>query len=770
MGRTEAEAKREEVALSALEGGEVEADSPVPLIDQVLAQYQIEKSGRIAPVAAAGESGAGQPQGQAEAEVAPAGAKTDAETDAKTFHKATDKPAVKPIDNATDKTTDTPGESFKNAKEEGAADELKVVDYGQGERYVGDFSIRRDVRPSRYVSSGGESVRDIARKHLGPGATEEDVKKHAQEIAIVNMAVAGMSDEYVAKKGDFINLPGHTKDGAIVYRDYRGTTVSVTEDGAVTFKHTDGTGHVLKGNEGGGYTKKYFGPKPEDNYTVRINEKGVAESNDRVDPNHRKAADLNSERERLDAIADKTVLLTKERRAMRQDMEAFEKRARQSGLSDKEVAQFYAEVSRILELKGNKPMTDRERVRLALGTIRGAAEPTSNDQGDYATCQTSVVENRLYNKEPSAVARALADVATTGKFVAADGTVVKLEANDLRAHGQAALNAERGTWVRTYASQIYQVTAINALHTRNNELKIPPGGMRWVQGRQNGDDNGERLMDFSKIPPKLVSRLPDDAGYPDGVAEMQYLMSGRWEPETVLSSVTYARMTDGRAQKTNVIDTKENLQAQLEKLHAEKKYPLPLVVHANSDPILATRKPQYVPLNGKADANRYLSDVHILNVLDYNPKTGEIKLDNQWSNKGDFIDKPLTVDQLWGAMNRPTAMQWLDRLDAKRPGMSPDEYAAHLKAIMQASIYHWAVEKEAAGLPYDQDDMRKSLERFNRTVSRLDPKYGQPAKSAVDEMLAAWEKDKADQKAQEEELRRQQDQLKAQNPTTPNPN
>lgn len=101
-------------------------------------------------------------------------------------------------------------------------------------------------------------------------------------------------------------------------------------------------------------------------------------------------------------------------------MQEFIKTAKKNGLPESEVAQTFAEVSRILEANGpSQPMTSRERARLATGIMRGAAYPESGNQGGHNTCTLQVMENRGYAREPSTNARILADVATSGKFVAA---------------------------------------------------------------------------------------------------------------------------------------------------------------------------------------------------------------------------------------------------------------------------------------------------------------------------------------------------------------
>lgn len=622
---------------------------------------------------------------------------------------------------------------------------LKFLKFGNATIPV-ELGIKLDVQPTKYVSPGGEKLSDIARRHLGPTAKASDVEAYTRELIIANFDNFPGDDEFRTTRGQTINLLGHTRDGSVIYKDWRGATLTINAaDNTATFRNPDHTGHTVTSGTDGGYTKKYFGPRPEDNYTIVMSKDDLVVSNDRIDPNHREAGDLDSERSHLAAAADKTILLRKENAEFHADMKQFEERAKQAGLSDKEVAQTYAEVSRILELRGTTPLTDRERVRMALGIMRGAAEPTSNDQGDYNTCQVTVIENRLYMTQPSAVARTLADIAARSQFVAYDGTVVKMDPSDLRAHGQAALNEPRGTWVRTYASQVYQLAAINAFHTFANESKVPPGEVRYRQEAKGpGDDNGERLYDYSKVPGEVIGHVPGDVGYPNGTARALYLMSGKWAPETILTGKAYAAMTPGLSDQTNIIGGPQQLATQLKRLHDGGKLPATIVVHVNSDPLLPKRKPERVPLVGKAEWSRYLSDVHIINIIGYDEKTGAVQLDNQWSNKGDFIATPLSVDQVWTAMNRPSWDTWVDRLEAKRPAMTQEQFAAQLGAIMKAAVYQWSNQQEEYGVPHDRQDEANVRARFNKLISELPPKIGAPVRQETSVLLEAWDKEMAE--------------------------
>lgn len=86
-------------------------------------------------------------------------------------------------------------------------------------------------------------------------------------------------------------------------------------------------------------------------------------------------------------------MLPNESEKLKRDMQTFEARAKRDGISSEEVARTCRDLAHVLELKGNVPLSQRERVRLVNGAMANAAEPTSNDQGKYSTCQITTIES-----------------------------------------------------------------------------------------------------------------------------------------------------------------------------------------------------------------------------------------------------------------------------------------------------------------------------------------------------------------------------------------
>jgi len=635
--------------------------------------------------------------------------------------------------------TDSPKDASESKPRRDAipiGDGLFIVDMGFDKTLVANFD-KANIRPANYVAKGGETLQQLAAKHLGPKATEAEIKRYMSEISLINEHVGEKGTDYVAQKGDRIRFPGHTMDGAVVVKDSRGTQYATTIDGKVKVTYLDGTGFERTPTDKG-MTKKYFGPKPEDNYTVELTRDGKVVSNDRVDPNHRKAEDVAAETKRLEDIAGKTFGIKAEREQFMKDMQQFVERARKDGLGDKEVAQTFAEVSRLLEAKGtNQPMTGRERVRLVSGIMRGAAYPTSNSQGDHSSCSMSALETRLYIQQPSVAARALADIATTSKLVAADGTVVRMDPNDLRAHGEGAENAARGLNTRSYASQIFQVAAANTFHTSRNERTVPPGEVRYSQVKRTGsDDTGERLIDFGKRTPEVEKGgAPGAAATHSGVRETSYLLTGS-EDRVLYSKHLSPSLDDTK----DTLNTVQDLIAKLEEAKASgKPMAIGLMLHANNPPFYKQQGEN--PLEKtKPDLQSFLADLHFVNIVGYDESTQTVQVDNQWGDEKDMITKPISVYELFNATQRTTGNTWLGRLDERWHDQSNERNAEQLKHIMTSQYYHWADEREPLGLEINDREMANTMDNYNRLVERLPLSYRESVRKHVSDLNVAWER------------------------------
>lgn len=389
--------------------------------------------------------------------------------------------------------------------------------------------IHRDVPPA--ISSGGkgDSLEKVAKDHLGPGATDEEVKAHVKEIARIN----GIKDVNKPIDGSPMVLPGHTKDGGFVTEDAQGNKRTIWHDGVVRIENTDGSGYVRKPGADGSYSEHHWGKNPQDNYELRKTADGKYEVADAGKDNFKPVADGDprGEMAKLKDLADQKIKDPAERAQFEADMNKFASRQQElkerfekQGMSPEEaskraadeVGKTYKQVEKLLTAPDNPKLPhikEKDRIQLAEQVMHQAATPTDVSQGSYNTCNVTVIESQSYSKNPSEAARLVTDIVTEGKYTSNGNPPTTVEVgkdinpDSLKRHGDSNNPYVPGENNRSFASQIYEVTAVNVHYAKENAKTNPPGQIRYEQrdpGPDSGPngDNGERLYDYSKKDPK----------------------------------------------------------------------------------------------------------------------------------------------------------------------------------------------------------------------------------------------------------------------------
>lgn len=649
------------------------------------------------------------------------------------------------IDRESPRTTDR---TDRNASLEPVSYERIQSMTAFGQQFAAGNKIQLDVNPGKYKAEQEKPLLEIARERLPQNATEAQIKSYADEVKLLNLTRVSTraNGTEIAKAGETLVLPGHNRDGAILFEDSRGTRYSYTQDGKMTLTNKDGTGYT-RSSQGSGdnlrVTQENFGPKLEDNFKVVFgNHDRIIEST-RLEKPPRALA---TERANLESIAERTLTIDRERVAFRQNMQAFEERAKRDHLSSDEVAKTYRDLADILNTRGDTPMTERERARLVTQTLRAIANPKANDQGAYGTCQTAVIENRVLAEEPSKATAILSQIAKEGKFTAMDGTRVEMDATNLRAHGQSAFNAPDGSNVRTYASQVLEMAIRGAFITRFNQLSVPPQEIRLVQQEdpRQFDIAGQLLIDFDKTgggnggggigaskeareKDYTATRPKDDqpdsaptlTNSSDGLRQLDYRTNPPTEVSVFSTSTSldmslraYQQVTGKFSPDRQVyysptanegmrqihgthVNSEESLRQYLTDLRSRSKGDLYAFISLPGEaPILHDYGPSGKggggggsaggfdviksggdkndsgSLGGRSERSTTQSaravqsekDVnptsdspfHALNVIDYDPTTGMVQLDNQWGNSADRIRRPVHISDLYRSMTLRT--------------------------------------------------------------------------------------------------------------------
>lgn len=138
--------------------------------------------------------------------------------------------------------------------------------------------------------------------------------------------------------------------------------------------------------------------------------------------------------------------------------------------AEQELAQSMHHLRRMLESGDQSLLPQASRVELAEQFLNQANHPSLISQGENPTCNVTTVEQRIYTRNPSEAARLLSDVATTGRYVTSDGVLIDVariqgslepDTESLRLFGLRPPNDLRLDGQRTYASQIFEQTAVN---------------------------------------------------------------------------------------------------------------------------------------------------------------------------------------------------------------------------------------------------------------------------------------------------------------------
>jgi hypothetical protein len=368
-----------------------------------------------------------------------------------------------------------------------------------------------------------------------------------------------------------------------------------------------------------------------------------------------KTSALDSERLHLVASARQSLPILA---FFQNDMRRFEDRIKSGQISPDEAARTYQQISRLFDSKGTEPTNSDDRRNLAMQIMHQAANPGHISQGAHNTCNVTTIESRTYTKYPAEAAGLVADVALTGRFTAKDGSNLTVKIGSKPADDEAMenpLDGKEADGHRSYASQLFQVTAVN-LHWQT----VP--GMRYEQrpltpeGRAAGD-TGEVIIAgggdkvFVKNNPLMqLDYLQDIANKISGHNDRSFIL---------------VNSSDGKDDKEKFPDvaffqSEQEFARQLSSIKSKGQFPAVLFVHADEEPF-------YTDSNGGDVVGP--KDGHGITVRDFDPKTNTVLFDNQW-NLGANHDTPQTAVSL---------------ADLYRATLAREDYQTALKADIAAA-------------------------------------------------------------------------------------
>ncbi len=301
---------------------------------------------------------------------------------------------------------------------------------------------------------------------------------------------------------------------------------------------------------------------------------------------------------------------------------AFRWRAKDFGLSDSNITETLLNVSRVLDPLTRTRYGDPQLI--ARGMMKNASDPTGIDQGGHNTCNVTTLECRLYTREPQAATKLVADVVINGQFKTADGSIIK--PRTLTADGEA-LADPTPDGSRNYASQVFQITAINVHWNRKDTL---PGGKEAGVGNifycQGGPgEPSEYLLNCSKMPPEIHHFSTIDSNHPwldlSAISEVNEQITGRPSVNFGIERWYVSGDSHGCFRVSSLKEFKDRLA----KMAEDKAFPVVLVVDAAKKPI------------GSGEGG---FGPHVVTITHYDPNTGMLTIDNQWGKGADMTDIP----------------------------------------------------------------------------------------------------------------------------------
>ena len=398
---------------------------------------------------------------------------------------------------------------------------------------------------------------------------------------------------------------------------------------------------------------------------------GDGRTNTASDSAHAQAQpDLNRAQERLKLESLASGLLKKrDLSRLVDEMNTFETRCQSSGLSDRQIAETYSHVARLLSAPSAVLPAD-QRIKVAQQIVRNAARPTSIDQGHHGTCNVTVVETRTYTRSPESAAKLVADIATTGSFTTKDGFAITPTKRSLTLDEESSNNPP-GDGERGLASQIFQITAANVFWQRRivtPDSKLSSWGSIVYEQIPNKrsrftGDSGERVMDYSVNPPRettkyeqgpalSVSDLPEIYNQITGANDTNFVIENK-----VHGGANTIQVSSPRELETAITTSSPN-------------FPLFIRVHTGNEPFLSDQGGSFARQRGVW---------HVVSIIGYDRNTKKVIIDNQW---GKHADRSIDLDKLYKATMEPGTPEWkkkheyfsLPGIKSKRAEMLPYQF------------------------------------------------------------------------------------------------
>jgi hypothetical protein len=266
------------------------------------------------------------------------------------------------------------------------------------------------------------------------------------------------------------------------------------------------------------------------------------------------------------------------------------------------------------------------------------------------------VEVRTFSRNPAAATKLIADIATTGNAMSADGTKIIIDAKSLKPDEESSQNPTPDR-ERSYASQIFQITAANIYWQRQaadpNGNYAPKGSLRFEQDPSKrgyfGNDTGERLMACWSNPPKELAKGP--AMGASALQDIADQIAGTKDNGFVIEN----KIKGGP--NTVQVSSDQQLKDVLINLKKSGELPAIIRVHTGNEPFLTDRG---------GGLSRSKGVWHVVSITAFDEQTGKVWIDNQWGKSSDHVIK---LHDLYNATIEPKGGAWQMMHESTMPAL-----------------------------------------------------------------------------------------------------
>ena len=323
-----------------------------------------------------------------------------------------------------------------------------------------------------------------------------------------------------------------------------------------------------------------------------------------------------------------------------------------------EITRCYERMSKAIDNSASEKVENLSM--LCWHLLLDLSDPSQINQGNHNTCALASLQSYLSIRHPFIVCNVVLD-AWNDSLTLPGGRHIIIGEKDLAPDREARF-FRPGAHYRSYSSQVFQIAAANiywqAQSTDPRGTKVPVGSIRYVQNcfdmPNNSKDTGESLLICwaDNIVEQVVS---DDSLFPaSGPCFTMEAINGAYKLITQMNDAPLLLAHKSRRCHKPVISFSD--EASLKNILTELKASgqLPAIISLNmSSEVLNPKKGMLVVKDNKllyaSVQSNSPNQWHVLCVSDFDALRDGIALDNFWGPGSDYLDKHLSLHELWSS-------------------------------------------------------------------------------------------------------------------------